>query len=57
MFSSPPTLPAVVAPDLARHLERVKRQHECDLEHGAGWVELPGALARKYPHAGREWPW
>ena len=24
---------------------------------GAGWVELPDALARKYPNAGREWPW
>jgi len=24
---------------------------------GAGWVELPGALARKYPNAGCEWPW
>jgi site-specific recombinase XerD len=28
-----------------------------DVEHGAGWVELPYALARKYPHAGREWVW
>lgn len=24
---------------------------------GAGWVALPDALARKYPNAGREWPW
>ena len=24
---------------------------------GAGWVELPDALARKYSNAGREWPW
>jgi integrase len=23
----------------------------------SGWVELPGALARKLPGAGREWPW
>jgi len=35
----------------------VRRQHDDDLSHGAGWVELPGALARKYPHAGREWGW
>jgi site-specific recombinase XerD len=48
-------LPAVAAADLARHLEAVRRQHDDDLSHGAGWVELPGALARKYPHAGREW--
>jgi len=24
---------------------------------GAGWVELPTALMRKYPNAGREWAW
>jgi integrase len=28
-----------------------------DLERGAGWVALPGALARKSPSAGREWGW
>jgi len=50
-------LPAVVKAELARHLEAVKQQHEMDLRHGAGWVELPSALARKYPNAGREWPW
>ncbi|MDR7523755.1 MAG: integron integrase [Armatimonadota bacterium] len=50
-------LPAAVKADLARHLERVRRQHERDLARGAGWVELPGALMRKYPNAGREWGW
>ena len=50
-------LPAAVNADLARNLEFVKRQHEQDLRHGAGWVELPGALTRKYPNAGREWAW
>ena len=25
--------------------------------HGAGWVELPNALTRKYPNAGRDWGW
>jgi integron integrase len=50
-------LPAVVKPDLARHLQRVREQYRCDLEAGAGWVELPTALARKYPNAGREWVW
>jgi integrase len=43
--------------DLARHLEAVKGQHEADLRRGAGWVELPWALARKYPGAGRDWGW
>jgi integron integrase len=50
-------LPAVVKAALAGHLERVKGQHDADLARGAGWVELPWALARKYPNAGREWPW
>ena len=50
-------LPAVVRPALERHLARVRAQHERDVRAGAGWVELPHALAQKYPNAGREWPW
>jgi integron integrase len=50
-------LPSAVRADLARHLHAVKRQHERDRERGAGWVELPWALARKYPNAGKEWAW
>jgi integron integrase len=50
-------LPAAVKAELLTHLERVRRQHEDDLRHGAGWVELPGALLRKYPNAGRAWGW
>jgi len=50
-------LPAVVKPELARHMEAVKQQHEADVRQGPGWVELPSALARKYPNAGHEWPW
>ena len=50
-------MPTVVAADLAAHLVFVRRQHDRDLAHGAGWVELPWALARKYPNAGREWGW
>jgi integron integrase len=50
-------LPTVVGGDLSTHLEVVKRQHDADLRHGAGWVDLPWALARKYPNAGREWAW
>jgi integrase len=44
--------PGAVKEDWARHLHRVKRPHEGDLRRGAGWVELPWALARKYPNAG-----
>ena len=50
-------LPAAVRAALSADIERVRQQHEADLRHGAGWVELPGALARKYPNAGREWGW
>ena len=49
-------LPAAVKASLAQ-VELVRRQHERDLARGAGWVELPGALMRKYPNAGREWGW
>jgi len=47
-------LPAVAKADLAQHLRAVRTQHQSDLAAGAGWVELPTALARKYPNAGRE---
>lgn len=51
------TLPSIVSSELTRHLEFVKKQHDRDLRASAGWVELPWALARKYPNAGREWAW
>jgi len=50
-------LPEVVRPVLVRHLERVRVQHQRDLADGSGRVALPGALARKYPHAAASWPW
>ncbi len=50
-------LPATREQDLTRHLAGVRQQHRDDLERGAGWVELPGGLARKCPTAGREWSW
>jgi len=50
-------LPDAVKRPPARHLEKVRAQHEEDRRRGAGWVALPAALSRKYPQAGREWPW
>jgi integron integrase len=50
-------LPSAIKPDFARHLAAVQQQHREDLERGAGWVELPGGLSRKYRTAGREWGW
>lgn len=42
---------------LLRHLQKVQLQHEEDVEAGCGEVYLPGALAKKYPTAAREWAW
>ena len=50
-------LPGVMKVDLSRHLQAMRVQHQSDLATGAGWVELPTALARKYRNAGREWVW
>jgi len=50
-------LPAGIDAPLRAHIETVKRLHDADVRTGASWVELPHALDRKYPHAGREWPW
>jgi integron integrase len=50
-------LPAIAYDALRRQLERVRRLHDRDLREGAGWVELPGAIGRKYPNAGRELSW
>lgn len=50
-------LPAALPGPLGSHMERMREQHRRDLAAGAGWVELPGALDRKYPNAGRSWPW
>jgi integron integrase len=50
-------LPHKVKDSLLRHLEEVKRIHGRDLADGYGEVEMPYALARKYPNAGRSWGW
>ncbi|MEZ4673110.1 MAG: integron integrase [Caldilineaceae bacterium] len=50
-------LPQSIAPLLQEHLVRIKQQHIADLAEGYGSVELPFALARKYPNADREWYW
>ena len=50
-------LPARLREPLRVHLGAVRRLFDADLASGAGYVELPGALARKYPKTAREWPW
>ena len=51
------TLPSGLREGLQRHLIEVERQHKEDLAAGLGRVELPNALARKYPNADKEWGW
>ena len=50
-------LPGSLVEPLRLQLERVKALHERDLASGHGDVELPHALARKYPRAPYEWGW
>jgi integron integrase len=51
------TLPESLIEPLSQHLARVRARHQQDLREGFGQVELPYALARKYPKADREWAW
>ena len=39
------------------HLLQVRIVHQTDLAAGWGRVQMPYALARKYPNAEREWAW
>jgi integron integrase len=50
-------LPQGLKQPLREHLVKVKQAHEVDLREGFGTVELPYALARKYPQAATEWKW
>ncbi|HZR04105.1 MAG TPA: integron integrase [Burkholderiales bacterium] len=50
-------LPDSLAADLRMHLYRVHELHRHDVALGFGRAHLPGALARKYPNAAREWAW
>ncbi len=50
-------LPQDVIRPLQEHLQRVKAIYQQDLAEGYGRVELPHALARKYPNANRKWCW
>lgn len=43
--------------DLIQHIEMGRRLYEIDRENNTPGVELPVALERKYPNAGKEWIW
>lgn len=50
-------LPPPVVQPLRDQLKLVHAQHQTDLETGGGYVEVPGAIGKKYPNASRDWPW
>ena len=50
-------LPGSVVEPLQAQLAAAKRLHARDVARGYGDVELPDALARKYPRAPCEWKW
>lgn len=50
-------LPQSLVPALAQHLEERARLHEIDIVRGMADVELPHAIDRKYPGAGRDLAW
>ena len=51
------TFPEMLVQLLKEHLVRVKVVHGQDLAEGDEQVYLPHALARKYPHADKDWRW
>jgi integron integrase len=51
------TFPTSAIPLLQNHLAKVRAVHNRDLDQGYGEVSMPGALARKYPNAAKEWNW
>lgn len=50
-------LPATLMQPLRDLLAERRRLHHIDLATGHASVDLPHALARKYPNAGSEWAW
>lgn len=50
-------LPEIVQNDLKQHIKKIKNLFECDRQNSTSGVELPLALERKYPNAGKEWIW
>jgi len=49
--------PETLRDRLREHLDEVRGLYEQDRANGIDGVFLPEALSRKYPNAGKEWPW
>lgn len=50
-------LPSIVCKVLEQHLKQVKKLYERDRREKQAGVQLPFALERKYPNAGKTWGW
>lgn len=50
-------LPQKMISTYSKLIEQNKTQHVLDLDEGFGTVEMPNALARKYPNADKEFKW
>jgi integron integrase len=50
-------LPSKIKADLLKHIGNVKMLHDADREKNLPGVEIPDALEKKYPNAGKEWGW
>lgn len=50
-------LPTAAESRLREHLDEVRFIHARDLRRGAGRVDIPGALIKKYPKASTEFRW
>lgn len=50
-------LPDSLRGPLAAHLQEIRLLHDADRRDDVPGVALPHALSRKYPDAGRQWPW
>jgi integron integrase len=50
-------LPESLRPRLETHLARLREIFADDRGAGLPGIWLPEGLARKYPHAGEQWPW
>jgi len=50
-------LPKKLVEPLQKQLESARQLHDQDLRRGLGNVEMPFALARKYPNGEWEWAW
>lgn len=51
------TLPVQAVPELRAQLERGRALFDSDRASGLAGVQLPDALERKFPNAGKEWGW